>query len=225
MIVYPDNWNKVGVPIELGQIEEVLKQIIADIPCDCLSFSGGLDSSLLLYFMLEAGKKVRVFTITCSDNHPDIHYSLRVINYFKNKYKVNIEGSWIVLNNVIGDELVKAFYQNGIAQHTDSIIAGDGIDEFMAGYYNHQRNPTEETYYDYIRRLQVEQLIPLNENSGEIKVYLPYLDPHLTSLLWQIPLSEKVDKRTRKKIMMELARGKLPREVIERRKYGFGTAP
>ena len=225
MIVYPGNWRDIGVPVKVTQIEEALRQVISEIPCECLSFSGGLDSSLLLYFMLEAGKKVRVFTITCSDNHPDIHYSQLALKYFKERYKVNITGLWRVANGVTGDELVKAFYQSGLDQHTDSIIAGDGIDEFMAGYYNHQRNPTEDVYYDYMRRLQVEQLTPLNENSGAIKVYLPYLDTRVTSLLGQIPLSEKVDKHCRKKIMIELAKGKLPEAIIKRRKYGFGTTP
>lgn len=225
MIVYPDKWQSIGAPITLRQIEATLTEIVSGIPCDCLSFSGGLDSSLLLYFMLEAGKKARVFTITCSDNHPDIHYSTLVINHFKKKYKVNIEGSWRVLNNVMGDSLVRAFYNSGLSQYTDSIIAGDGIDEFMAGYYNHQRNPTEDVYYDYLRRLQAEHLVPLHENSGSIKVYLPYIDPRLTTLLCQIPLCDKVDKNTRKKLMVELAKGKLPNDVIERRKYGFGTTP
>lgn len=225
MIVYPSDWRHVGEPIQLGQIEETLKQIVSEIPSDSLSFSGGLDSSLLLYFMLEAGKTPRVFTITCSDNHPDVHYSMLVVDYFKKKYGVNITGFWRVANGVKGDDLVKVFYSNGLSQHTNSIIVGDGIDEFMAGYYAHQRNPVEDVYYDYLRRLQTEHLAPLHDNSGSIKVYLPYIDTRLTSLLSLIPLADKVDRSNRKKVMVELAKGKVPDEVIGRRKYGFGTSP
>lgn len=225
MIVGPANWRDIGVSITLAQIEVAMQQAVADVPCDCLSFSGGLDSSLLLYFMLEAGKQARVFTITSSDNHPDIHYSRLALRYFEDKYGIQIESSWRVAHNITGDNLVKVFYQGELGQHTDSIIAGDGIDEFMAGYYTHQCCPTEETYYRYLRCLQEDHLCPLNENSGNIKVYLPYLDVRVTSLLAQIPLSEKVDKHSRKKIMVELAKGKLPSEIIKRRKYGFGTIP
>ena len=225
MIVYPKAWQEIGQPISLTMIEKAIAQIIAEMPCDCLSFSGGLDSSLLLYFMLESGKKPRVFTIVCSDNHPDIHYSQTVLRYFREHYDVSIESSVRVLPHLIGDELVKAFYQSGLSQHTDTIIAGDGIDEFMAGYYKHQQEPTETTFYDFMRRLQAEHLVPLNENSGSIKVYLPYLDNRLTSLLWQIPITDKIDKSHRKKLMVQLAEGKLPNAVITRRKYGFATTP
>ncbi|GAJ00019.1 unnamed protein product, partial [marine sediment metagenome] len=33
--------------------------------------------------------------------------------------------------------------------------------------------------------------------------------------------SEKVDRKCRKKLMVEIAKGKIPNEVINRRKYGF----
>ncbi len=222
MIVHPKEWQKVGQPIKLSDIESAMRQSVADINCDCLSFSGGVDSCLLLHFMLELGRKVRVFNVACQSDHPDIEYSRMAIKYFERKFGVKLTGMWRVLNNVHGDDLVKAFYST-LRQHTDSIIAGDGIDEFMCGYYGHQKELDEFTYYDYLRRLQVEHLIPLNENSGSVKVYLPYLDERVTSLLWQIPLSEKVDSECRKKLMVQLAQGKVPDEIIKRRKYGFAT--
>jgi asparagine synthetase B (glutamine-hydrolysing) len=72
-----------------------------------------------------------------------------------------------------------------------------------------------------MKRLQEEQLIPLNKNSGQVKVYLPYLDNRLVLLFSQIPISEKVDSKHRKKIMIQMAKGKIPNEIINRRKYGF----
>ncbi|GAJ07590.1 unnamed protein product, partial [marine sediment metagenome] len=58
MIVYPKNWIEVGQPILTGQIEERIVQILFELNCYCLSFSGGLDSSLVLYFMTLIFKKV-----------------------------------------------------------------------------------------------------------------------------------------------------------------------
>ena len=103
-------------------------------------------------------------------------------------------------------------------------MVGDGIDEFMCGYYDHQKYPTEETYYKHIRELVALHLVPLDRNSGNVFVYEPYLDERLLSVLSMIPISDKVDSMTRKKIICALAKGKLPDDVIGRRKYGFCNA-
>lgn len=223
MIKYPSNWQSIGQAIDVNQIEDTLQLILSEIDCDCLSFSGGIDSSLLLYYMLEQGREVKTFTIACSESHPDIKYAKIVLAAFERKFGKRIESNWqIIKTGVLGDALVKSYYQ-GLSQWTDNIIAGDGIDEFMAGYYKHQELSNEAIYYDYLRRLQIDQLIPLNENSGKVQVYLPYLDKRLIYLMSQIPLWEKVDTCNRKKLMVKLAQGKLPQKVIDRRKYGFCT--
>ena len=222
MIEHPKDWQKVGREIGLTEVGEAIRQSILSINCNCLSFSGGLDSSLLLHFMLEAGRKVQIFNGTCSQGHPDTYYSQLAVRFFESKFNTKITGQWFVIDNATGNKLVKAFYKL-VGQHTDSIIAGDGIDEFAGGYYDHQEKPYEFRYFYHMRKLQLEQLAPLDKNSGTVRVHLPYLDTRVTSLLWQIPLSEKVDATCRKKLMVQLAEGKLPREIIDRRKYGFGT--
>ena len=225
MIVYPQNWRSFGVPIALEQLDKAMVSALSDIDCDCLSFSGGVDSCLLLYYLLKLGRRVKTFTIACSDDHPDIEYSHRALSFFKSLLHTDIEEShWFIRKGQTSDDLVSEFYSI-LASHTDSIIAGDGIDELMCGYYGHQKKPAEKYYFDYLRRVQTEHLEPLNRNSGKVKVYLPYLDKRVTDLLWQIPLSDKVDKNERKKIMLQLAKTKMPKEIIERKKYGFCTVP
>lgn len=226
MIVYPNNWNEIGKPVEIKDIELCIKQILNQLSCNCLAFSGGLDSSLMLYFMLRRFKKIQVFTIGASEDHPDIKYSRLVKNSLDIKHRVYIpteeeigkEDSYS--NDVEGDKATRLFYKF-VSKYTDEIISCDGIDEFMCGYYDHQNHPNEKTYYGYIRQLQERQLIPLNRNSKGVNVYLPFLDFGLLYLLSQIPTYEKVDKEQRKKLMIEMARGKIPDEIINRRKYGF----
>lgn len=229
MIIYPKDWARIGQPIELKEIEDTILQILSEINCPYLSFSGGLDSSLMLYFMLKSYRQVETFTIGISELHPDIKYSKLIVNklstfgdikhkiYIPNQEEIEIEKQ---STDFEGDEAVRLFYKF-VGKYTNEIISCDGIDEYMCGYYDHQKNPTEETYYNYIRRLQKEQLIPLDKNSGKVKVYLPYLDNRLYLLLSQIPISEKVDSGYRKKIMVQMAKGKIPDEIINRRKYGF----
>ena len=228
MIIYPKNWKDIGQPIKLKEIEDTILQILSDIDCNCLSFSGGLDSSLMLYFMLKIHKQVEAFTMGGFELHPDVRYSKWVIEEWKNvthriyipsKKEIEYErhSKW----DSEGDIAVRAFYKF-VWKYTKKMIACDGIDEFMCGYYDHQDKPCEDTYYTHLRQLQKKHLIPLDQNSTEqIKVYLPYLDNRLLLLLLQIPISEKVDKGCRKKLMIEIARGKIPNEIIYRRKYGF----
>jgi len=225
MIKYPQYWNLIGLKYNKAIFIETLKSVLADIPCENLSYSGGLDSSLLLYFMLELRKEVKTFTVACHEDHPDIKYSMLCINQLKNKFHKQIDSDWIILKNTgIGDDLVSAFYKNlYTTKGVRSIIAGDGIDEFMCGYYKHQGNNKEKVYYNLMWKLQKEQLLPLDKNSHEVEIYLPYLDNRMLSLYAGIPLTAQIDSRNRKKILLSLAKGKLPKEIIERRKYGFCT--
>lgn len=232
MIVFPKNWNKAGRRIGIKEIGDRLRVIIRGISCNALSFSGGLDSSLLLYYMclvrelisLEYSPvPVRVFTAARSMKHPDIIHAQMVVEYFRDEFKhIDLKHYILYIEKNEQDNGIELFYKY-IAKHTDEIIAGDGVDEFMGGYYEHQqgRLKKEETYYNILRRLQKDHLVPLNKVSGDVRVYLPYLDEELVSLYGQVPLMDKVDLGDRKKVMIELAKGKIPNEAITRRKYGF----
>jgi len=228
MIFYPESWPKIGRPVTVAEIEETLLQILSEIDCNCLSLSGGLDSSLMLWFLQKVHKKVFAFTIG-SEEHPDVKYARLMSSKFplvthrvfipSEEERKEIEQS----DDPLGNSIVKLFYQS-VKKFTNKIIACDGIDEFACGYYSHQRNPTEKTYYYYIRHLQQDHLIPLDKSSGNVCVYLPYLDSRLISLYTQIPISSKVDDGQRKKFLVEMARGRLPPAILRRRKYGFYEA-
>jgi len=222
MIVYPKNWQDFGKPVTFEQIDNVMKKTIASIDCANLSFSGGLDSSLLLHYILETKGHAHCFTVANDIEHPDIEYSNKSIKWFEDKYRIHINHSVFIRQKLEGDMLVKSFY-NILKTFVNCIIAGDCIDELSCGYYQHQ-DLSETTYQDYLNRLQAEHLVPLNENSGDIKVYLPYADNRIANLLYRVPLYEKVSTTCRKTVMMKLAEGKVNLEAIERKKYGFATS-
>ena len=221
-IIFPKTWEAVGTPITLKMIEDALQKVIEEIPCDNLSYSGGIDSSILLYYLLESGRKVNTFTITCNEKHLDNKYSKMGIDYYTKKFGWNnLTGHWFI-EPQNGDDLVKVFYQI-LHGYCNSIVTGDGIDEFMAGYYAHQQNPTEKGYLDILYQLQEKHLLPLNKNSNGISVYLPYLANEMILLYSQIPLIAKMNCIRRKLVIYELARGKVPESIMERRKCGFGV--
>jgi hypothetical protein len=95
----------------------------------------------------------------------------------------------------------------------------------MGGYYSHLHNPTEKTYLNFLHRLQKEQLEPLNINSGNVKVYLPYLDYELIQLYTSFSFENRFNNINRKRLIVKLAiQCKIPEEIIFRRKYGFVDA-
>lgn len=222
MIVYPKNWRGFGCSVKIDEIDKALRRVINDIDCINLSFSGGVDSSLLLYYLLEVKGKARVFTIANNIEHPDIKYAQESVKYYEDRYKVHIDHMVFIRPHLEGDVLVRAYYRI-LKSYVNDIISGDCIDELCCGYYNHQ-DRKEETYQEYLNRVQVEHLKPLNDNSGDIAVYLPYADDRVANLFFRIPLYNKVSLSSRKMIIMQLANGKVLPRVIERKKYGFATS-
>ena len=225
MIYYPKNWKKIGTKISPTDIEDRLVEVLKEIYCINLSFSGGLDSSLLLYYMCKIFGRVDLFTMGISEDHPDVMFAKSVIEQYKRKFP------WVDFNHYIyypkgGEqkETIYGLFYKFVRENTDRIITGDCIDEYMCGYYPHQKSPNEETYYNFIRRLREDHLIPLDKNSEKVEVCLPYADEKIIAMLSQIPLKDKIDSEMRKKVMIEMAKGKVPDEVILRRKYGFCDA-
>lgn len=228
MIAKPNNWRLVGLPVTLEDIERTLLEVILSMNCTNLSLSGGIDSSLMLYYMTRFINRdhIKCYTMASSTEHPDYifanmvakHFGVDCFSYIPDNAPVRLEG------DLPGDEIVRAFYEHLSNIGVTDIIACDGIDEFTGGYYVHMTDPTEETYYKYLEKLRDDQLIPLDKNSGKVRVLLPYISPAVVNRLSRIPLSRKCDKTHRKIIMFELAKGNLPKEVLTRRKYGFVDA-
>ena len=227
MIVSPKDWKHVGCEIGIKEIEDTILNILAGIDCNCLALSGGIDSGLLLYFMAKSKPSITAFTIGSSEDHPDVVHSKMIASEFPEvDHKIYIPSSQEIegqTEKYVGDAAVKLLY-GFVGRYTDSVIAGDGIDEYMCGYYSHLEDPCESVYYDFMRKLQGEQLVPLDENSGDVEVHLPYIDSRLIVLLSQIPISEKVDSY-RKMLMVKMAKNAgICDAVIERKKYGFCSA-
>lgn len=226
MIIYPDNWDEIGQLIDIAKIEQTIIQILSEIDCNCLSLSGGVDSSLTLYYMTKIwGSNIEAYTTAIDEKHPDYIFSKMIARYFDIKWQPFFPKKLQTKKgDYPGDEIVRAFYNYLNEKGVKEIITCDGIDEYMGGYYAHMENPSEDIYYHFLRKLKDEQLSPLNKNSGKVKIYLPYLDSRLILLLSQIPLKEKFDKTSRKKIFTEMAREKISSTIINRRKYGFCDA-
>ncbi len=219
MINYPKNWQHIGRKVLAKEIAEAIQLCVSGLGIRNLSLSGGIDSTMLLYFMKQVvGNPIHCYTIATDETHPDYIHAKLATDFF------NVKWTFYSVGDITPDETVKLFYKNLSSDGVKEIVAGDGIDEFTCGYYSHQEDRSEDNYISWIRRLYKEQLVPLNENSGDVEVYLPYLSPDIINLLSLVPVSEKVDEVCRKKIIVKMATGNIPGAIINRRKFGFCDA-
>ena len=226
MIVSNVDWKEYcKVNPDINILISELEKTICDIDCKNLSYSGGIDSTIILYIMHKLfGKSIRTFTIAKSYDHPDYIAGRKITSM------LDVEWNGLIIDqdneyDIDGNYIVKQFYKKLVDFGITSIVACDGIDEYMGGYYDHMHNPSLETYYHYLSELVDKHLTPLDKNSGNISVYLPYLSPNLVTLYNNYEFSFRFDKNSRKKLIFAIAKKMgIPNDVIDRRKYGFCDA-
>lgn len=233
MIAQPMDWkNILGRSVTIAELAGALLHALTYSNTKVLSFSGGIDSTILLDYMVKIwGKEsIECYTTVLAKliNHPDHWYARKLAYTYGVKWNLIALSEDEVIEeegDLPGDAIVRAFYKRLTEKGVSQIIAGDGIDEYMGGYYSHGQSPTYETYMYYLNRLVPDHLTQLDRNSGMVKVYLPYLFPAMVDLYQQIPLQDRFSHSERKKVMVNWARFLgIPNSVISRHKYGFCDA-
>jgi len=237
MIVYPENWHKdysnfaEYYEVDLGLFYHLLTMSLSQFEVKHLAYSGGIDSTILLDIMtiLFEGD-VHTYIIASREDHPDVLFARKASKFYNtNHHEFIVAPTTHSTDKFQGDNAVRQFFEK-LNDYTDKIICGDGIDEFMCGYYDHMSRSIHtsrsmDTYKFYLGKLCANHLIPLNNNSKNTQVFLPYLDNLLIDFYRKIPLSQKVSDIERKKVMTDMANFlKIPEYIINRNKYGFCDA-
>jgi len=233
MIIHPKDWKKNYEElaqrgnknfITVVEIIDVLKDVISDINVNHLAYSGGIDSTILLCLMSKIFNEVHTYSVASRKEHKDLYFA-RIGSkiYGSVHHEFVVKPTAVETDEFPGDNAVRQLFEC-VSKFTNKIICGDGIDEFMCGYYKHM-DLKFDTYFYFLSQLLPAHLIPLSRGSGSIKVYLPYLDDKLISITKNIPLLFKVDTATRKKVMVDIAKYlNINQDIISRNKYGFVDA-
>ncbi len=132
----------------------------ADVPIGVL-LSGGLDSSLLVALLKEAGHKdIRTFSIGFEDIEneagSEFEYSDQIVSKFRTQHQKYVVSNAEVLPRLseavmnmaepmVGQDAV-AFYllSEQVSKHIKVVLSGQGADEAFAGYFWYQRMATDK---------------------------------------------------------------------------------
>ncbi len=233
MIVYPVDWDKDYSLYDASEcvydfnpeeFSEILGNVLGDNKITNLAYSGGVDSTIMLCLMSKIFSEIFTYTVSFDCNHPDIQFARQGSKLYQSEHtEFIVNPTHKDSDKFDGDNAVRQIFEC-LKGSVDSIVCCDGIDELMCGYFKHQDTP-KESYYYFLSRLLPDHLIPLNFNSGDIKVYLPFLDYRIINICRNIPLKDKVDRVNRKKTIKKVADFlQIPECFYERRKYGFCDA-
>jgi asparagine synthase (glutamine-hydrolysing) len=99
----------------------------------------------------------------------------------------------------------------------------DDIDRYLAEMDSHERY--DELGYLYERMYMMDQVLVKVDRASmmhALEVRAPFLDTHVVDLANHLPASYKFHGTTRKYILKKLMEGKLPQDIIHRKKKGFG---
>ena len=229
--------------------EQVLKENKGAI---YTTLSGGIDSSLCTAILREVlPEETRIETFSMGGkNHPDLHFASMIAQKLKTEHHEfiptieqinNAKGEFAKLGEIeargenfgSGDVDVFLLYKlirEKISSEGKSfpitVIAHDGIDELMGGYWGHRGTKTHQEKLDAFRefwqKLPKKHLENLSRSAAlmNIKIIWPYLDQSLIEYVSHIPLDERTSKQESKMPLRAIAKKYLPQEIIERRKRG-----
>ena len=228
------------------ELFEKLKISCDKCVADTISLSGGLDSTILTYF-LQKRKPMAISIISKDFEAEDLAYCqmasqefdlpLTVFNVETEKFLDAIEQTIKIIgnfkdieirNNIVMFLAIKWAKDN----HSKGIITGDGADELFAGY-NFLLKKTKEELEEEIKRIYSIMHFPTQKiaKSLGVPVESPFLDEDLIRFALSIPVDLKVNVKDGKKygkwILRKTFENKIPQNIAWREKSpmqdGAGT--
>ena len=228
-------------------IYNVLEESCNECKSNLISLSGGLDSSIIAYFLkprkpntvaIIAEDFVSTDLTYCQMISKEMELPLTIYNVRTEEILEAIEGTIQILknfndieirNNVVMYLAIKWAKKNG----EKSVITGDGADELFAGY-SFLINKSEEELTTEIKRICSIMHFPTQKIGKALGVTIesPFLNENVIKLAEEIPVSLKVreekGKRQGKWILRKTFEKHIPHQIAWREKSpmqeGSGTA-
>ncbi len=195
------------------QIEDIIYSYVKD-STDVLSFSGGLDSTLLLYL---SGMTLKPVVAGFNGSH-DVERAMEVSNILgitlkkiilddidlKDHIKRIKDIDPSVKRQEIGYELVLSVVLENSGGN--AVVTGQGADEIFYGY--HDLVISQISNLEHLHRL-VERTLPREKKMAEEmgkELITPYLDEKIVDICSKIPRSHHVSNGTGKLVLRSIAK-------------------
>ena len=229
------------------KLYETLKESCESCKSNSVAMSGGLDSTIIAYFLKE--RKPNTVAIIAKDFvASDLTYCQRVSREFNISLTINQVSTTDILNAT--EETIKILgnfndieIRNNVVmylsikwakeQNSSGIITGDGADELFAGY-SFLVNKSEEELEKEIQRVCSVMHFPTQDIGKALGIVVesPFLDKKIIELAKTIPSNLKVrDEKTKRQgkwILRKTFEKKIPMQIAWREKSpmqdGSGTA-
>ena len=226
---------------------QILEESCNSCQSDLISLSGGLDSSIITYFLRKRDLNsvaiisedfVSTDLTYCQMISKEMKISLSIYNVSTSTILEAIENTIKILKNFNDIEIrnnVVMYLAIKWAKENDqkSIITGDGADELFAGY-NFLVNKPENELDAEIKRVCSIMHFPTQKIGKElgVKIESPFLNQKIIELSNQIPsnlkIKEEKGKRYGKWILRKTFEKHIPLQIAWRRKSpmqeGAGTS-
>lgn len=229
-----------------SKLQKQISDAVASCKSNCISLSGGLDSSILACYL---DKKIKAIVVVTKDfPASDLMFSQLVAKQFgldlviKNatieEIMSAIEETIKILqvfnhieirNSIVMYIAIKTAKENGCT----GMITGDGGDELFAGYSFFLRKPKEELQKD-LERIWKIMHFPTQKigHALGIKIESPFLDEPVAAYAKSIPADLKVREENGKKygkwILRKAFENMIPKSIVWRVKSpmqdGSGTS-
>ena len=208
-----------------------------------LLLSGGVDSTVLLSYVVAARKTIPVFTIASDPSLPDLAFAQDIAKTHNLQHYVllpgqdDIDRAQFAMNSrqplFSGDIAVYLALEMARNYGILCIVAADGIDELTGGYWWHahasDRFASEESAFRHFWNvLEAEHIEPMNQSADSIgiEVVYPFLDRQVVETLTRIPLHRRVAGGVTKQWWKQFAQNYvgIPECIVTRPKLGFVSA-
>ena len=229
------------------ELYQVLENSVSACKSKTIALSGGLDSSIIAFFLKE--KNCNAVAVTAKDFlASDLTYCQLASKKFNIPLEIVLSSTEKILEAI--EETIKILkifndieIRNSIVMYLaltsikkkgeSNIISGDGADELFAGY-NFFKNKNEEELQKDLERIWKIMHFP-SKKIGEamgITVETPFLSENVVECAKKIPANLKVREEKGKKfgkwILRKIFEEKLPTNIVWREKAamqdGAGTA-